>query len=112
MHDEFRQVDHGLGKFLAEDLRRDLPTGQTPSRIHSDFPRKLVDGTPDEERIKKFRSRRSVTDMIPPKLDIDDIAEDDDGDSVVSVCSTFNPAFFLPFGIQWGLEFRTHSEFR
>ena len=96
MHDELRQVDHGLGKFLAEDMRRDLPTGQTPSRIHTDFPRKLVDGTPDDERIKKFRSRRSVTDMIPQKLDIDEIAEDDDGDSVVSVCfllTGFRPKF-------------------
>ena len=84
MNDELRQVDHGLGKFLSEDLRRDLPTGQTPSRVQTDFPRKLIDGTPDDERVKRFRQHRSVTDLIPPKLDIDDI--DDDGDSVVSIC--------------------------
>ncbi len=82
MSDELRMVDHGLGKFLSEDLRRDAPTGQTPSRVQSEFPRKLVDGTPDDDRLKRFRQRRAVTEMIPPKLDIDDIAEDDD-DSVV-----------------------------
>jgi len=82
MNDELRQVDHGLGKFLSEDLRRDIPTGQTPSRVQTDFPRKLIDGTPDDERVKRFRHQRSVTDLIPPKLDMDDI--DDDGDSVVS----------------------------
>ena len=76
--EKLRDANRGLGKFLHEDLRRDAPTGQTPSRVQTEFPRLLVQGTPDEERVKRFRQQ-----MVPATLDMDGIAEDDD-DSVVS----------------------------
>jgi len=75
---KLRDANRGLGKFLSEDLRRDVPTGQTPSRVQTEFPRVLVQGTPDDERVRKFRQQ-----MVPTTLDMDGIAEDDD-DSVVS----------------------------
>jgi hypothetical protein len=58
MIDELRSADHGLGKFLNEDLRRDAPAGQT--RAVTEFPRKLVQATPDDERLKRFRQQRAA----------------------------------------------------
>lgn len=77
--DELQTADHGLKKFLTEDLRKDLPTGQTPSRVQTDFPRRLIQGTPDDERLNKFRLQRG--DLVPQKFDNFD---EDDDDSVVS----------------------------
>jgi Kinesin-associated microtubule-binding len=57
-----------------------VPTGQTPSRVQTEFPRRLIEGTPDDERVKKFRQLRSI---VPATLDMEGIVEDDN-DSVVS----------------------------
>ena len=92
---KLHDANRGLGKFLSEGLRRDTPTGQTPSRVQSEFPRILVQGTPDEERVRRFRQQ-----MVPATLDMDGIAEDDDDDSVVSnvlFLENFECQFFIFF---------------
>jgi len=42
--------------FMSKELKKDVPTGQTPVRADRKFPKKIVEGTPDEVRIKEFRS--------------------------------------------------------
>jgi hypothetical protein len=66
-----------------------VPTGQTPSRVQTEFPRRLIEGTPDDERVKKFRQLRSI---VPATLDMEGIVEDDN-DSVVSQVKMAKEAF-------------------
>jgi len=66
-----------------------VPTGQTPSRVQTEFPRRLIEGTPDDERLKKFRQLRSI---VPATLDMEGIVEDDN-DSVVSQVKMAKEAF-------------------
>ena len=35
---------------------QDVPVGTTPQRVERKFPRKIIEGTPDETRIKDFKS--------------------------------------------------------
>ena len=35
---------------------QDVPVGTTPQRVERKFPRKIIEGTPDEIRIKDFKS--------------------------------------------------------
>ena len=78
--DQFRSMGHSLRSFVSEDLKRDKPTGQTPMRTAMSFPRTIVQGTPDDLRLKKYRARRDEGSATPIRPDFND----DDADSIVS----------------------------
>ena len=80
--DQFRSMGHSLRSFVSDDLKRDKPTGQTPMRTALSFPRTIVQGTPDDVRLKKYRARRDQGSATPIKPDFND----DDADSIVSGC--------------------------
>jgi len=61
----------------VSELRRDHPTGQTPMRVFSSFPNELINGTPDDERLYKFRQNMTKADITPL------IFDEDEDDSLV-----------------------------
>ena len=67
---------------MKEDLKQDVPTGNTPMRVDRQYPKKLIHGTPDDIRLKAFRSARDVSRV--PFDNIENIAGEIDMDSVVS----------------------------
>ena len=81
--DQFQSLSHTLRTFVEEELKQDVPTGHTPLRIDRTFPKKIVQGTPDELRLKTFRATRDVSRV--PFDNIENFAadEEDDSDSVV-----------------------------
>jgi len=84
--DQFQLIGHSLGSFVSEGLKKDTPTGRTPMRTVREFPRAIVRGTPDEERLEKYRSKRQVM-IKPSKFELDSAI--DDSDSMFSM-STIN----------------------
>ena len=66
---------------MEEDLKKDVPTGHTPLRVDRQFPKKLIQGTPDDARLKTFRATRDVSRI--PFENIENFANDVDMDSVV-----------------------------
>ncbi|XP_012285273.1 kinesin-like protein Klp61F [Orussus abietinus] len=58
-----RTTQHEVDKFLIEDLRRDVPTGNTPARKDFHYPRKLVATSPHERIIQRFRETRETVEM-------------------------------------------------
>ena len=85
--DQFQSMGHALTTFVDEELKQDVPTGETPLRINRPFPKKLVQGTPDELRLKAFRATRDVSRI--PFENIENLSGEVDSDSVVSI----NPIF-------------------
>ena len=77
----FRSMGHSIHSFVTEGLKKDVPSGQTPARINRDYPRNLVQGTPDNLRLEKHRNKRGLD--TPAKFSLDNIGELDDADSVV-----------------------------
>ena len=85
-------LGHSLRTFVEEDLKQDVPTGNTPMRTDRHFPKKLVQGTPDELRLKTFRSARDVSRI--PFENIENYTGDADLDSVVRICSCRRLVFY------------------
>merc|ERR1719273_781023 len=46
LHDEIRSADHAVTNLVEKQVKRDVPTGNTPQRVTRTFPEKLVKGTP------------------------------------------------------------------
>ena len=86
-------LGHSLRTFVEEDLKQDVPTGNTPMRTDRHFPKKLVHGTPDELRLKTFRSARDVSRV--PFENIENYTGDADLDSVVRICSSRRLVFII-----------------
>ena len=80
--DQSQSLGHAVRSFVKEDLKKDNPTGHTPLRVDRQFPKKLVQGTPDEVRLKTFRATRDVSRI--PFENIENFTNDTDLDSVVS----------------------------
>ena len=81
--DQFQSLSHTLRTFVEEELKQDVPTGHTPLRIDRTFPKKIVQGTPDETRLKTFRATRDVSRVPFDNIENFAAAEEDDSDSVV-----------------------------
>ena len=79
--DQSQSLGHALRTFVEEDLKKDVPTGHTPLRVDRQFPKKLIQGTPDDARLKTFRATRDVSRI--PFENIENFADDVDMDSVV-----------------------------
>ena len=79
--DQSQTLGHALRTFLDDDLKKDKPTGNTPLRVDRPFPKKLVQGTPDDVRLKTFRATRDVSRI--PFENIENYGNDIDLDSVV-----------------------------
>ena len=86
-------LGHSLRTFVEEDLKQDVPTGNTPMRTDRHFPKKLVQGTPDDMRLKTFRSARDVSRI--PFENIENYTGDADLDSVVRICSCRRLVFIV-----------------
>ena len=86
-------LGHSLRTFVEEDLKQDVPTGNTPMRTDRHFPKKLVQGTPDELRLKTFRSARDVSRI--PFENIENYTGDADLDSVVRICNCRRLVFII-----------------
>jgi len=82
-NDQFRSMGHSMHSFVTDGLKKDVPSGQTPARINRDYPRNLVQGTPDNLRLEKHRNKRGLD--TPAKFSLDNIGELDDADSVISM---------------------------
>ena len=78
LRDEIRAAGHAVSNLVEKQMKRDVPTGQTPGRVAREFPRKLVEGTPDEIRKRRFREQWNVTGLAA-KMDFDG----SDGDLVI-----------------------------
>ncbi len=52
------EMESAQGRFFSQEQRIDVPSGQTPSRTERPYPKKIVEGTPDDIRLKKFRQTR------------------------------------------------------
>ena len=86
--DQHQSLGHAIRTFLDEELKQDVPTGDTPSRVDRRFPKKILHGTPDDIRLKTFRATRDVSRV--PFENIDNYENDVDQDSVVSVNKLIN----------------------
>ncbi|XP_046741303.1 kinesin-like protein Klp61F [Diprion similis] len=53
---KLRTTQHQVEKFIAEDLRRDFPTGSTPVKTEHHYPRELAATSPHERIIQRFRA--------------------------------------------------------
>jgi hypothetical protein len=72
LRDEIRAADNAVANLLDKQLKRDVPTGRTPSRVTRDFPSELVQGTPDEIRLQNFRKQWNLTNgALATKMDFD-----------------------------------------
>ena len=80
---------------MKEDLKQDVPTGNTPMRVDRQYPKKLIQGTPDDVRLKNFRTARDVSRI--PFENIENIAGEIDMDSVV--CKFWNMIFLFELSI-------------
>ena len=80
--DQSQSLGHALRTYVKDDLKQDVPTGNTPMRIDRQYPKKLIQGTPDDIRLKNFRSVRDVSRV--PFENIENMAGEIDMDSVVS----------------------------
>merc|ERR1712062_89359 len=63
LRDEIRAAGHAVSNLVEKQMKRDVPTGQTPGRVSRDFPRNLVEGTPDEIRKRRFRENFNLTNL-------------------------------------------------
>ena len=70
LRDEIRAAGHAVSNLVEKQMKRDVPTGQTPGRVSREFPRNLVEGTPDEIRKRRFRDQWNVTGLAA-KMDFD-----------------------------------------
>ena len=70
LRDEIRAAGHAVSNLVEKQMKRDVPTGQTPGRVSRDFPRNLVEGTPDEIRKRRFRENFNLTNLAS-KMDFD-----------------------------------------
>lgn len=77
-----------LATFVDNDLKKDIPSGNTPLRVDRKFPRKIVEGTPDEQRILQFRSTIDTSGAQVPKLL--DMESFDGEDSVFSTSTNLS----------------------
>lgn len=61
---EIKQRNEDVVKFLVEDIRHDVPTGQTPQRRDFAFPRYLAATSPHDRILERFNQERGepVTD--------------------------------------------------
>jgi len=82
--DHFRSMSHALSSFVSEGLKQDTPSGRTPMRVNREFPRAIVQGTPDDQRLEKYRSKRSAG-LDKPLLELTESMELADNDSVFSM---------------------------
>ena len=70
LRDEIRAAGHAVSNLVEKQMKRDVPTGQTPGRVAREFPRNLVEGTPDEIRKRRFREHFNLTGLAA-KMDFD-----------------------------------------
>ena len=78
-----RSLSHATHAFVTETLKKDIPSGRTPARNNRQYPRKLVQGTPDDLRLENYRAKRNAPPNTPAKFNLDEHL--DDADSVVSL---------------------------
>nr|CAD7409544.1 unnamed protein product [Timema cristinae] len=68
---EVQQRAQELDRFLTEDLRKDLPTGQTPKRKEFHYPHQLVATSPHDRILERFRARsEAMMGDTQPMLDL------------------------------------------
>ena len=81
--------------FFQSGLKEDVPSGKTPSRMERNYPKKIVKGTPDSERIRIYRQERDLTAAMKLKIGEEDeelnedneLIEDDSENEIDSVYS-------------------------
>jgi len=86
--DQSQSLGHALRTYVKDDLKQDIPTGNTPMRVDRQYPKKLIQGTPDDIRLKNFRSVRDVSRV--PFENIENIAGEIDMDSVISTSTNLS----------------------
>nr|CAD7263688.1 unnamed protein product [Timema shepardi] len=68
---EVQQRAQELDRFLTEDLRKDLPTGQTPQRKEFHYPHQLVATSPHDRILERFRAHsEAMMGDTQPMLDL------------------------------------------
>nr|CAD7399353.1 unnamed protein product [Timema poppensis] len=68
---EVQQRAQELDRFLTEDLRKDLPTGQTPQRKEFHYPHQLVATSPHDRILERFRAHsEAMMADTQPMLDL------------------------------------------
>jgi len=86
--DQFRSMNTHVHTFVTESLKKDVPSGHTPARNNRQYPRNIVQGTPDIERLQNFRSKRDTKQAsatkFPGPIPMDNFEETEYADSVIS----------------------------
>ncbi len=71
--------------FFSRDRKLDAPSGETPARERTRVrlhPREAVEGTPDDERVRRIRQERDLTAAMRLRIeDLEEEEEDGDDDS-------------------------------
>ncbi|XP_048515070.1 kinesin-like protein Klp61F [Athalia rosae] len=75
---QLRTTQHQVEKFLAEDLRQDVPTGGTPVRKEHYYPKQLAATSPHDRIIQRFRVAMNE---VVPEIECDDKENDEDESS-------------------------------
>eukprot|EP00094_Tigriopus_californicus_P006624 TCALIF_06379-PA protein Name:"Similar to kif11 Kinesin-like protein KIF11 (Xenopus tropicalis)" AED:0.16 eAED:0.13 QI:0/0.84/0.64/0.92/0.76/0.85/14/257/1084 len=83
LRNEVLEARHKESLYFTKELQNDRPTGETPGRIERAYPKTIIEGTPDELRIRRYRQTRDLGAAMRLKIDEDD-DDDLDTDSVYS----------------------------
>ncbi|XP_071090548.1 kinesin-like protein KIF11-A [Haliotis cracherodii] len=75
--DELQARLGDVNKFLAEELHKDIPTGQTPQRRDFSYPRALSKTDPHDALLKEFRDNQQADPLAVSLSDALAAAEDD-----------------------------------
>ncbi|XP_021939166.1 kinesin-like protein Klp61F isoform X2 [Zootermopsis nevadensis] len=75
---DLQQCSQDLDKFLVEELRKDIPTGNTPQRREFSYPRVLAATSPHERILARFREMNGD---VMPHLHIPEVVSSPSGSS-------------------------------
>ncbi|XP_011504063.1 PREDICTED: bipolar kinesin KRP-130 [Ceratosolen solmsi marchali] len=76
LNSQLNSTHEKIEKFIVEELRRDNPTGTTPSRKEFNYPRHLIATSPHERIIQRFREVKEVVQ-----------ASDEDNNTIIDIMS-------------------------
>lgn len=84
LRNEVLEARHKESEYFTKDLQNDRPTGETPGRVERLYPKTIIEGTPDDVRVRRYRQTRDLGAAMRLKIDEDDDDDDLETDSVYS----------------------------
>ncbi|KAG8041438.1 hypothetical protein G9C98_002731 [Cotesia typhae] len=86
--DNVENIEGSLKRFFYEEVKKDVPTGSTPIKKDFEYPKKIVEMSPRERIVQKFRKWREEHP--------DEEEEDDTLDLDVTLASNLNETEVIP----------------